>query len=135
MKGFIAHYHGYLSVNMDAEVVAQLMISQQLLSEDITMTAQSNYHKNSLILQQIRLMDVETLALFFGLLQRNFSQQNIGNALTNGMSEIVSVYVLCSSKVVRTLAWNQRTNFQLGHISVVLDFLCSKNTRAHFSAF
>ena len=74
VKDFIDHYYDYLSVNMDAEVVAQLMISQQLLSEDIVITAQSRYHKNCLILQQLRLMNAETLILFGELLQGNSSQ-------------------------------------------------------------
>ena len=85
VKDFIDHYYDYLSVKMDADLVAKLMISQQLLSEDIVMMAQSSYHRNFLILQQIRLMDVETLTIFFGLLQGNFSQQHIGNTLANGM--------------------------------------------------
>ena len=74
VQDFIDHYYDYLSANMDAEVVADLMISQQLLSEDIVMTAQSSYHKNCLILQQLRLMNVETLILVGELLQGNTSQ-------------------------------------------------------------
>ena len=70
---------------MDAEVVAQLMISQQLLSEDILMTAQSSYHKKFLIIQQLRLMDVQTLIGFGEMLQGSTSQSHIGNVLCTGM--------------------------------------------------
>jgi len=69
---------------MDAEVVARLMISQQLLSEDIVMLAQSCYHKNCLILEQVRLMNQEALATFVNLLVADDSQKHIGNVLCNG---------------------------------------------------
>ena len=69
---------------MDAEVVMQLMMSQQLLSEDVVMAAQSSYHKSCLILQQVRLMDPKTLLSFCELLKTSQSQSNIGEMLTNG---------------------------------------------------
>ena len=84
VKDFIDHYHGYLSVNMDAELVVQLMISRQLLSEDIAMTAQSLYTKNCLILEQIRITDVQTLVSFCETLKTNDSQRMIGEMLLNG---------------------------------------------------
>ena len=92
VKSFIDHYYDYLSVNMDAEVVAQLMVSQQLLNEDTVMIAQSNYHKNLLILQQLRLMNVQTLTKFGKLLQSNTSQQHIANVFCNGKSVIQCLY-------------------------------------------
>jgi len=69
---------------MDAEVVVQLMISQQLLSDDIVMTAQSLYNKNCLILEQVRLMNVQTLTLFCEVLKGNDSQGKIGETLFSG---------------------------------------------------
>ena len=69
---------------MDAEVVVQLMISQQLLSEDVAMAAQSSYHKCCLILQQVRMMDTETLMSFCELLKSNKNQRHIGETLVNG---------------------------------------------------
>ena len=69
---------------MDAEVVTQLMVSQQLLSEDVFMAAQSSYHKNCLILQQLRLMDVQTLIAFGEMLQGSTTQSHIGNVLCTG---------------------------------------------------
>ena len=84
MKDFINHYYDYLSVNMDAEVVTQLMVSQQLLSEDIVMAASSDYQKNCLILEQVILMNVESLGSFAELLLTSDSQNHIGKILTNG---------------------------------------------------
>ena len=83
VKDFINHYYDYLSVNMDAEVVTQLMVSQQLLSEDIVMAASSDYQKNCLILQQVRLMNEQTLVSFAELLLTNESHKHIGTMLTD----------------------------------------------------
>ena len=85
VKDFINHYYDYLSVNMDAELVTQLMVSQQLLSEDIVMAASSDYQKNCLILQQVRLMNVQMLVSFVELLLTNDSQKHIGTILIQGM--------------------------------------------------
>ena len=84
VKDFIDHYYDYLSVNMDAEVVTQLMVSQQLLSEDVVMAASSDYLKNCLILQQVRLMNVQSLLSFTEMLQANDSQEYIGAILMEG---------------------------------------------------
>ena len=84
VKDFINHYYDYLSVNMDAEVVTQLMVSQQLLSEDIVMAASSDYQKNCLILQQVRQMNVQSLVSFSELLLTNDIQKHIGNILIQG---------------------------------------------------
>jgi len=85
VKDFINHYYDYLSVNMDAEIVTQLMVSQQLLSKDIVMAASSDYQKNCLILQQVRLMNVQMLVSFVELLLTNDSQKHIGTILIQGM--------------------------------------------------
>ena len=84
VKDFIDHYYDYLSVNMDAEVVTQLMVSQQLLSEDVVMAASSDYLKNCLILQQVRLMNVQSLLSFGEMLQAIDSQEYIGAILMEG---------------------------------------------------
>ena len=84
VKDFIDHYYDYLSVNMDAEVVTKLMVSQQLLSEDIIKVSWSEYHKNCLTLQQVRLMNVQSLVSFGELLQANDSQKCIGTILMQG---------------------------------------------------
>ena len=85
VKDFINHYYDYLSVNMDAEVVTQLMVSQQLLSEDIVMAASSDYQTTCLILEQLTLMNVQSLVCFAELLLMNDSQTHIGKMLTDGM--------------------------------------------------
>jgi len=69
---------------MDAELVAKMMVSQQLLSKDIVMAASSDYQKNCVILQQVRLMNVQTLVSFGELLLTNDSQKHIGTMLTDG---------------------------------------------------
>ena len=84
VKDFINHYYDYLSVNMDAEVVTQLMVSQQLLSEDIIMAASSDYQKNCLILQQVRQMNVQSLVSFSESLLTNNVQKHIGTMLIDG---------------------------------------------------
>ena len=88
VKDFIDHYYDYLSVNMNTEVAVPLMISQQLLSEDVVMTAQSSYHKSCLILQQVRLMDTKTLMSFCQMLKASHSQ-HIGETLINGEQTIL----------------------------------------------
>ena len=69
---------------MDAELVVQLMVSQQLICEDIVMTAQSLYHKNCLVLEQIRLMSAQSLKSFCELLKTTDSQKSIGDTLLTG---------------------------------------------------
>ena len=84
VKDFIDHYYDYLSVNMDAEVVTKLMVSQQLLSEDIVVAASSDYLKNTLVLGRVRLMCVQSLMSFGQLLQSIDSQKHIGAILIKG---------------------------------------------------
>ena len=84
VKDFINHYYDYLSVNMDAKVVTQLMVSQKLLSEDIVMAASSDYHRNCLILEQVTLMKVQSLVSFAELLLTSDRQNDIGKMLIDG---------------------------------------------------
>ena len=84
VKDFIDHYYNYLSIKMDPEIVVQLMISQQLLSEDVVMTTQSCYHKNCLILEQVRLMDTKSLLSFCELLKDYQSERKTGEMLLSG---------------------------------------------------
>ena len=88
------HYN-YLSVNMDPEVVVQLMISQQLLSEDVVLTAQSCYHKNCLILEKVGLMDTKKFVLFCELLKQDDSGRKIGEMLLTGKHpKLCKVYLI-----------------------------------------
>ena len=84
MKDFIGFYYDYLSFNMDAEVVTQLMLSQQLLSGDVVLAASSDYQKNCLILEKVRAMSLQTLQSFVELLLTNDSLKHIGIMLTDG---------------------------------------------------
>ena len=84
VKDFIDHYYDYLSLNMDAKVVTQLMISQQLLSEDTVMAASSDYQQNCLALQRVRLMNIQTLLSFGKLLLMSDSQKHLGTMLIDG---------------------------------------------------
>jgi len=79
---------------MDADVVTQLMISQQLLSEDAVLVAQSSYHKNCLILQQVRLMDAKAVISFCQLLK---AKEMIEETLING--EKIKAYYVFFSKI------------------------------------
>ena len=69
---------------MDAEVVTQLMVSQQLLSDNTVSAASSDYQKNCRILEQLTLMKVQSLVSFTELLLTSDSQNHIGKMLTDG---------------------------------------------------
>ena len=69
---------------MDAEVVTQLMVTQQLLNESIVKDAVSGYQKNSLILQQLELMNEQMLHSFGQLLLTNDGHKHIGTMLIDG---------------------------------------------------
>ena len=84
VRDFINHYYDYLSINMDAEVVTQLMVSQQLFSENVVKYSISNFQKNSLILQQVAMMSEQKLLSFAQLLLTSDSQNHIGTMLIDG---------------------------------------------------
>ena len=72
---------------MDANIVAQQMLTQQLLNDEKVenlMNAASNYQKNSLLFEKIRLMDMQALELFCKVLQSSDSQKHIVDVLING---------------------------------------------------
>ena len=89
VKDYVDHYYGYLSVNMDAEVITKLMVSQQLLSEDALMAASNDYQINCLILQQVRMMNLQTILSFGQLLQTDDSQKEIGTMFVD--SELIKL--------------------------------------------
>ena len=89
VKDIIDHYYDYLSVSMDPEVVASLMVSKQLLSEDMINAASSDYHKNCLILQQVRQLNMQSLQSFSDLLLTSERQKHIGRLLNYGEDNIV----------------------------------------------
>ena len=72
---------------MDADIVVQQMLSQQLLNDEEVenlMNAASTYQKNCLLVEKIRLMDIQTLELFCKLLQSCDSQKHLADVLVNG---------------------------------------------------
>ena len=75
---------------MDTEVVTQLMVSKQLLSDDIVMAASSDYQKTCLILEQITLMNLQSLVSFTELLLACDGHYHIGKMLTDGKCIIIS---------------------------------------------
>ena len=102
VKDFIDHYYNYLSVSMNPDVVVQLMISQQLLSEDVVITAQSCYHKNCLILEQVQLMDTKRLVSFCELLKGDQRVRKTGEMLLSGEHfKHIQNLIKCLWKTVR----------------------------------
>ena len=72
---------------MESDLIVQDMLSQQLLNEQevhtIT-TAASDYQKNCLLLEKIRLMDTQSLLSLCEILQMFDCQKHIANVLLNG---------------------------------------------------
>ena len=72
---------------MDANLVVQEMLPQKLLNDEEVenlMNAASNYQKNYLLLEKLRLMDMQALELFCKVLQSSDSQKHIADVLING---------------------------------------------------
>ena len=84
VNDFIDYYYDYLLVNMDGHMVTKLMISQQLLNEAMVINASNDYQKSCLILQQMRIMDMQTLQSFGEFLLTDNSQRHIGKMLIDG---------------------------------------------------
>ena len=84
VKDLIDYYYDYLLVDMDGHIVAQLMVSQQLLNKGPVMNASNDYQKNCLILQQLRLMDMQALESFGEMLLTDNKQKHVGKMLING---------------------------------------------------
>ena len=74
---------------MDSGLIAKHMLSQQLLSDQelhTIMSAASDYQKNCLVVEKIRLMDTQHLLSFCGILQMFDHQNHISSLLINGRS-------------------------------------------------
>lgn len=72
---------------MDADLIVQHMLIQQLLNEEEfqnLMNAASSYQKNCLLLEKIRQMDIQTMESFCKLLRSFDSQKHIADVLVNG---------------------------------------------------
>ena len=72
---------------MDSDLIVQDMLSQQLLNDQevhIIMSAASDYQKNCLVTEKIRLMDTQSLVSFCDILQTTECQSHISGVLING---------------------------------------------------
>ena len=70
------------------------MVSLQILSEDIVLRAQSCYNENCLILEQVRLMDKQSLISLCEILKDYQRQRLTGEALLSG-KPIASKKIVC----------------------------------------
>ena len=71
-KDLIDHFSHYLTTEMNSDLIVQQMLSQQLLNDQdyqIIMSAASDYQKNCLLLEKVRLMDIKSLENFCNILQ------------------------------------------------------------------
>ena len=72
---------------MDSDLIVQHMLSQQLLNDQevhTIMSAASDYQKNCLVVEKIRLMDTQSLVSFCDVLQMFDCQNHISSVLING---------------------------------------------------
>ena len=86
-KDLIDYYSDYLTTEMDSDLLIQHMLSQQILNDQdvhTVMSAASDYQKNCLVLEKIRLMETQSLVSFCEILQMFDSQKHIANILLNG---------------------------------------------------
>ena len=73
---------------MDYDLIVQHMLTEQLVNENEVQyfkEATSRYQKNCLLLERIRLMDMQRLESFYKLLRSFESQKHIADVLMNGM--------------------------------------------------
>ena len=76
---------------MDSGLIVQHMLSQQLLSKQEVHTiisAASDYKKNCLVVEKIRLMDTKCLVSFCEILQKFDCQSHVSSVLLNGKTRI-----------------------------------------------
>jgi len=86
-KDLIDHFSHYLTTEMSSDLIVEQMLSQQLLNDQdyqIIMSAASDYQKNCLILEKVRLMDTKSLETFCEILQIFNCQKHIAAVLMNG---------------------------------------------------
>jgi len=88
------YFYQYLSQEMDADLVAQQMHSLNLLNQNelnTTMVAINKYQKNCLILEKVRIMDVDSLTTFCKMLESYDHQKHLGIALFKGKKFKLSI--------------------------------------------
>ena len=87
IKDLIDHFSDYLTTEMDSDLIVQHMLSQQLLNDQevhTMMSAASDYQKNCLVVERIRLMDTQSLVSFCKILQKFYGHDHISRLLMNG---------------------------------------------------
>ena len=88
---------------MDGDLIVQHMLTRQLLKENEAqnlLNTTSRYQKNCLLLERIRLMDMQRLESFCELLGSLESQKHIADVLVNGKNvNIMAYYVYAYSLV------------------------------------
>lgn len=87
ISGIIDHLYHYISTEMDADLIVQHMLIQQLLNEEEfqnLMNAASSYQKNCLLLEKVRRVGIRTMESFCKLLRSFDSQKHIADVLVNG---------------------------------------------------
>ena len=77
---------------MDSGLVVQHMLSQKLINDHTIISSTSDYHRNCLIVESIRLMDTQSLMCFCKILQMFDCQKHIANMLLNG--KVLNFYLL-----------------------------------------
>ena len=90
-KDIVDHFFNYLSLEMDADLIAQQLNSLKLLNQDefhVVMTGMSNYQKNCLVLEKIRNMDMDSLTAFCKLLESIPHHKHMGTMLLNGKNAV-----------------------------------------------
>ena len=93
-KDIIDHYYHYISTEMNADLIVHSLLSQHLLNKDEVknlMNAASGYQKNILLVEKIRLMDIEKLKTFFKLLQSLDSHKHISDVLVHGKLTLLHI--------------------------------------------
>ena len=88
---------------MDCDLIVQHMLTRQLLKENEAqnlLNATSRYQKNCLLLERIRLMDMQRLESFCELLGSFESQKHIADVLVNGKNINVMAYYVYAYSLV-----------------------------------
>ena len=82
----IGYYHGFLLRDIDADQLTDKMCSTGLLTDHqqtVISSGHTVHHRNWLLLEHVRHMDLESLPKFFKLLQEEWPE--IGSQLIVGM--------------------------------------------------
>ena len=88
---------------MDGDLIVQHMLTRQLLKENEAqnlLNTTSRYQKNCLLLERIRLMDMQRLESFCELLGSIESQKHIADVLVNGKNINVMAYYVYAYSLV-----------------------------------